>query len=57
MTIRLHSGLFPVCQEITSDTIEEVHDFLIHGIAGRLFRQENNSHSDKHFRNNLGSKY
>ncbi|KAK0218287.1 hypothetical protein EDD85DRAFT_1029231 [Armillaria nabsnona] len=28
-----HSGLFPVCQEITSDTIEEVNDFLIHGIA------------------------
>ncbi|PBL04205.1 hypothetical protein ARMGADRAFT_45799 [Armillaria gallica] len=29
----LHSRLFPVCQEMTSDIIEEVNDFLIHGIA------------------------
>ncbi len=46
MTIRLHSGLFPMCQEMTSDTIEEVNDFLIHGIAGRLLRPENNAYSN-----------
>ncbi|SJK99664.1 uncharacterized protein ARMOST_02972 [Armillaria ostoyae] len=33
----LHSGLFPVCQEMTSDTIEEVNDFLIHGIAEKAW--------------------
>ncbi len=35
-----------MCQEITSDTIEEVNDFLIHGIAGKLLRQENNAYSN-----------
>ncbi len=46
-----------MCQEITSDIIEEVNDFLIHGIAGRLLRQENDAYSDEHSRKNLGSKY
>ncbi len=42
---------------MTNDIIEDVNDFLIHSIAGRLIRQENNAYSDKHSRNNLGFKF
>ncbi|PBL04203.1 hypothetical protein ARMGADRAFT_979631 [Armillaria gallica] len=33
----LHSGLFPMCQEMTGNTIEEVNDFLIHSIAEKTW--------------------
>ncbi len=37
---RLHCYLFPVCQEMTSDIIEEVNDLLINCLAGKLSRQD-----------------
>ncbi len=37
---RFHRYLFPVCQEMTRDIIEEVNDFLINCLAGRLSRQD-----------------
>ncbi len=37
---RSHCYSFPVCQEMTSDIIEEVNDFLVNCLAGRLSRKD-----------------
>ncbi len=38
MVARHHCRLFPACQEMTSNTIEEVKDFLLYCITGRAVK-------------------